>query len=183
MPQGFALRQLLTSVAVVAVMVASHSAAASGKPRSPADQTATVDSVVRATIDSKCHLTTYQDPPVVTGTMVELTVAFDNASLRGFWAPDVAVQYGFDAAVRPLVRALFSDKAKRFKNINIIRITLDIAPHDIPPTLVFEISRAAWEAYHHDTGGISKVDFYKRIKITAGDKPFAFDPERAADIE
>ena len=134
-------------------------------------------------IVKKCHLTELfnTNPILIKNETVEIKINFDNSTLKSFWSPEVAVQYIFDAALQHLLAAILNDSQKRFNNVKGLTFYVDIRPHDIPPVLVFKISKNDYLQY--SVGTVSKESFYKRISITTAGEKFKFDAHTAIDIE
>jgi hypothetical protein len=134
-------------------------------------------------IEKKCHLTelSNSNPVVIKKEKVEIKISFDNRTLRRFWSPEVAVQYIFDAALQPILAAICNDPRKRFDKLKVFTFYVDIRPHDIPPMLVFKISKDVYLQY--STGTISKESLYNKISITSAGEKYNFNAHKAVDIE
>jgi hypothetical protein len=138
--------------------------------------------VIEKAVEEKCMLTelTVYKEIMLDKEKLEIWINFNNKGMHTFWSPEVAVQYIFDASLSPIMRAVWQDRSGRFSNIPKMVFHVDIAPHDIPPLLVFEIRHADWASY---IKGGKKEDLYKRMKVTEQDIPFVFDPHEASLIE
>ena len=138
---------------------------------------------INEVIAAKCHLTKLSSGESVlcTNESIEVKIDFDNRTLRSFWTPEVAVQYIFDAALDPIMALAFNKLTSQKVPLRKVVFYVHIAPHDIPPMLVFKTYQVDYLNYKK--GIISKATFFRKMNITAGGIIYRFDAEKAVNIE
>jgi hypothetical protein len=172
---------------ILAICVVTFFFCHSGGPASGQQERGTVESRLiqnlKEVIVTKCHLTKLSQGNAVltSGGNIEVRIDFDNRTLKSFWTPEVAVQYIYDAALDPIMASIFKKSPDQSRQFNSIVFFVDISPHDIPTSLVFQIKRDDFLNYKEKPE--SKEIFFRQMNITTKGERFRFDAAKAALVE
>ena len=155
------------------------------EPTPSAKKPSLLDAAILRAIEKDCHWTTLAPVGIARQDgAVAMMLSFNNEKLPpAAWTPETAVQYVFDGAVQPILKAVYEDPEKRFSDVTWMNLDVRMHPWEPPWQLQFEVPLDLWKRYRDNPSRDAKIELYRTMVIMSEDERFRFDPVKAADVE